>query len=90
MATYVDKLAEDIDPLSFLLVFLDCFPNCQGLPAKKWSVKRWLSNLIQIDGSQFQSNGFVCAASDWIMRHGVKMTAHFQFKTSPQVFEQAN
>jgi hypothetical protein len=52
-------------------VFPDCFPNAQGLPAEKVSVKQWLSYLIQIDGSPFQSLAFVCAASDWIMRHGV-------------------
>ncbi len=39
VATYVDEPAEDIDPLWFLLVFLDCFPNGQGLPAEKVSVK---------------------------------------------------
>jgi hypothetical protein len=27
VATYADKHAEDIDPLWFLLVFPDCFPN---------------------------------------------------------------
>jgi hypothetical protein len=35
VATYADKHAEDIDPLWFLLVFPDCFPNGQGLPVKK-------------------------------------------------------
>jgi hypothetical protein len=34
VATYADKPAKDIDPLSFLLLFLDCFPNEQGLPNK--------------------------------------------------------
>ncbi len=29
VATYVDKPAEDVDPLWFLLVFPDCFPNGQ-------------------------------------------------------------
>ena len=64
VATYADKLAEDIDPLWFLLVFPDCFPNGQGLPTEKVSVKRWLSYLVQIDGSPFQSNVFVCVAGD--------------------------
>ena len=64
MATYAVKLAEDIDPLWFLLVFLDCFPNGQGLLAEKVSVKRWLSYLIQIDKSPFQSNVFCCDAGD--------------------------
>ena len=90
VATYADKPAEDIDPLWFLLVFPDCFPNGQGLPTQKVSVKRWLSYLIQIDGSPFQSNAFVCAAGDWIMRHGVNLAAHLQFKTSPKLFEKAN
>ena len=90
MATYADKHAVDIDPLWFLLVFLDCFQNGQGLPTKKVSVKRWLSYLIQIDGSPFQSNAFVCADGDWIMRHGVNLAAHLQFKTSPKLCEQAN
>ena len=54
VATYADKPPEDIDPLCFLLVFPDCFPNGQGLPTKKVSVKRWLiSYLIQIHGSPF-------------------------------------
>ena len=53
VATYADKPAEDIDPLWFLLVFPDCFPNGQGLPVEKVSVKRWLSYLIQIDESPF-------------------------------------
>ena len=56
VTTYADKPAEDIDPLWFLLVFPDCFPNGQGLLVEKVSVKRWLSYLIQIDGSPFQSN----------------------------------
>ena len=90
VATYSDKPAEDIDPLWFLLVFPDCFPNAQGLAGNNVSVKRWLSYLIQIDGSRFQSNAFVCAAGDWIMRHGVNLAAHLQFKTSPKLFEQAN
>ncbi len=54
------------------------------------SVKRWLSYLIQIDGSLLQSNAFVCAASDWIMRHKNNLVAHLQFKTSPKLFDQAN
>ena len=88
--TYADKHAEDIDPIWFLLVFLDCFPNRQGLLAKKVQVKRWLSYLIQVDGSLFQSNCFVCAVGDQIMRHGVNLAAHVQFKTSPILFKQAN
>ena len=64
MAKYVDKHAEDIDLLWFLLVFLDCFQNEEGLLEKKISAKRWLSYLIQIDGSPFQSNAYVCVASD--------------------------
>ena len=40
VATNADKHAEDIDPLWFLLVFPDCFPNDQELPVKKVSVKR--------------------------------------------------
>ncbi len=71
-------------------MFQDCFPNCQGFHAEKVSVKRWLSYLIQIDGSPFQSNAFVCVVGDWIMRHGVNLAAHLQFKTSPIFFEQAN
>ncbi len=59
VATYADKHAEDIDPLWFLLVFPDCFPNAQGLPAEKVSVKRCMFNLIQVDESSFQSNAFV-------------------------------
>ncbi len=90
MATYADNPAEDIDPLWFLLVFLDCFPNGQGLLAEKVKAKRWLSYLIQVDGSPFQSNAFVCAAGDWIMRHRVNLAAHLQFKTSPKLFEQAS
>jgi hypothetical protein len=58
VATYADKPSEDVDPIWFLLVFIDCFPNGQGLP-----VKQWLSYLIQIDGSPFQPNAFVCADS---------------------------
>ncbi len=53
-------------------------------------VKRWLSYLIQIDGSPFQSNAFVCAAGDWIMRHRVNLAAYLQFETSPKLFAQAN
>jgi hypothetical protein len=53
-----------IDPLWFLLVFPDCFPNAQGLAGNNVHVKRWLSYRIQIDGSRFQSNAFVCAAGD--------------------------
>ncbi len=64
VATYVDKNAEDVEPLWFLLVFLDCFPNGQRLHAEKVSVKRWLSYLIKINGSPFQSNDFVCVACD--------------------------
>ncbi len=76
MATYADKFAEHIDPLWCLLVFLDYFPNGQGLLVEKVSVKRWLSFPIQIDGiSPFQSNDLVCAAGDLIMRHGVKLAA---------------
>jgi len=90
MATYADKHAEDIDPLWFLLVFRDCFPNAHGLPTEKVSVKRWLSYLIQIDGSPFQSNAFVCVVGDWIVRHGVYLAAHLQFKSSPKLFEQGN
>ena len=90
MATYADKPVEDIDPLWFLLVFLDCFPNAQGLPTEKLSVKRRLSYLAQIDGSPFQSNAFVCAVGEWIKRHGVNLAAHLQFKTSQKIFEQAN
>ena len=90
MATYDDILAGDIDPPWFLLVFPYCFPNGQGLLANKLSVKRWLFYLIQIDGSPFQSNAFVCDAGDGIMRHGVNSAAHLQFKTSPKLFEQAN
>jgi hypothetical protein len=33
---------------------------------------------------------FVCANSVLIMRHGVNLAAHLQFKTSPKLFEQAN
>ncbi len=73
-----------------LIVFLDCFQNRQELPVEKVSVKRWLSYLIQIDGSAFQSNAFVCAAGDRILRHNVNQAAHLQFKTSPKLFEQAN
>jgi len=70
VATHANKHVEDIDPFWFLLVFLDCFPNGQGLVENKVSVKRWLSYLIQIDGSPFQSHAFVCVAGDWIiMRH---------------------
>ncbi len=54
------------------------------------SIKGWLSYLIQIDGSPFQSNAFVYIVGDWIMRHGVNLAAHLQFKTSPKLFEQAN
>ncbi len=69
----------------------DCFPNGQGLLiAKKVSVKRWISYLIQIDGCPFQSNAFVCGAGAEIMRHGVNLAAYLQFKTSPKLFEQAN
>ena len=60
VATYSDKPAEDIDPLWFLLVFPDCFPNGQGLPVEKVSVKRWLSYLIQIDGLKSISIECVC------------------------------
>ena len=59
-----DKHAQDIDPLWFFLVFLDCFPNAQGLPGKKVLIKLWVSYLIQIDASTFQSNDFVCACGD--------------------------
>jgi len=55
------------------------------------SAKRWLSYLIQIDGSPFRSNAFViCDVDGWIMRHGVNLAAHRQFKTPPKLFEQAN
>ena len=90
MATYADEPAEDIDPLWFLIVFPDSFPNGQGLPVEKVSVKRLLSYIIQIDESSFQSNAFVCAARDVIMRHGVNLAAHLQFKTLPKLFDQAN
>jgi hypothetical protein len=53
-----------------------CFPNGQGLHAEKVPVKRWLSNLIQIDGSPIQLNAFLCAAGEWIMRHGVNLASH--------------
>ena len=90
MTANADKSAKGIDPLWFLLVFPDYFPNGQGLPAKKVSVKRWVSYRFQIDGSPFQSNSIVCAASDLIMRHGVHLAAYLQFKTLPKLFEQAN
>jgi hypothetical protein len=64
VATYIVRRAEDIDHLWFLLFFPNCFPNGQGLPANKVSVKRWISYLIQIDGNPIQSNAFVCVASD--------------------------
>ena len=83
VATYADKPAEDIDPLWVLLLFPDYFPNGQRLLADKVWVKRWLSYLIQIDGSPFQSNAFVCASGEWIMRYGDNLAAHLQFKTSP-------
>ena len=35
VATYADKLAEDVDPLWFLLVFPDCFPNGQETACEK-------------------------------------------------------
>ena len=82
MAIYADKHADDIDLLWFLLVFPDCFPNGQGLPSEKVSVKRWISYLIQNDGISFQSNAFVCVVGDWIMRRVVNLAAHLQFKTS--------
>jgi hypothetical protein len=67
------------------------FQNGQGLPANKVSVKRWLSYLIQIDGSPFKSNAFDCVAGDWIMHHGVNLIApHLQFKTYPKLLELAN
>jgi hypothetical protein len=72
------------------LVFQVCFPNGQGLPAEKVSIKRWISYLIQIDGSPFQSNDFVCVVGDCIMRHGVNLAAHLQLKNSPKIFKQAN
>ena len=57
VATYADKLAEDIDSLWFLLVFPDCLPNAQGIfPEKVSVIKRLHFYLIQIDGSLFQSN----------------------------------
>jgi hypothetical protein len=90
MAAYADKPAEDIDPLWFLLAFLDCFPNWQGLPRKKVSVKRWLFYLIQIRGSPLQSLAFECVGGDWIIRHGVNSSTYLQFKTSPKLFEQAS
>ena len=71
-------------------MFPDYFSNGQGLLAEKVSDKRWLSYLIQIDGSPFQSNTFLCAASDWIIRHGGNWAAHLQLKTSLKLFEQAN
>ena len=65
MATYVDKHVEEIDPLWVLLVFPDCFPNAQGHLAETVPFKRWLSYLIQIDGSPFQSNNAcVCDVGD--------------------------
>ena len=76
VATYADELAEDIDPIWFLLVFPDCFTNGQGLLAKTVMVKRWLSYLIHIDGSPFQWNAFVCVDGDWIVRHGVNLAAY--------------
>ena len=82
MATYADKLKDNIDSLWFLLLFLDYFPNRQELPENKVSViKRWLSYLIQIDISPFKSNAFICVVSDWIMRRGENLAAHLQFKT---------
>jgi hypothetical protein len=60
VATYSDKSAEDIDPLWFLLVFADCFPNAQGLAGNNVYVKRWLSYLIQIDGSRLFSIKCFC------------------------------
>ena len=56
MATYADKLVEYIDPLWFLLVFPECFPNEHKLHDKKVSIEICFSFLIQIDGSPFQSN----------------------------------
>ena len=64
MATYQDRHVEDIDSLWFLLVFPYCFLNGQGLPAKKVSVKRWLSYLIQIEGNTVQSSAYVCAIGE--------------------------
>ena len=90
MATYDNKPAKDIDPQYFFLVFPYCFPNGQGLPAKKVLVKRWLTYLIQKNGSPFQSIDFVCDAGNYIMRHGVNLAANLLFKTSPKLFEQSN
>ncbi len=34
VATYADNHVKDIDPLWFLLLFSNCFPNAQGLHGK--------------------------------------------------------
>ena len=87
---YGDQPVEDLDAQWFLMVFLDHFPNCQGLPPPGVSIKRWLKHLVLRHGSLFQRADFVCAAGDWLLRHGVNLAAFLQFKSSPDQFHMAN
>ena len=80
---------EDLDPIWFLIVFLDHFPNGTGLPPPGVSIRAWLRYLIKIDGSLFQLAPFLCAAGDWILRHEVNLAAYLQFKVSPGKFARA-
>ena len=87
---YGDQPVQDLEALWFLMVFFDHFPNCQGLPPPGVSIKRWLRHLILRHGSLFQRARFVCAAGDWLLRHGVNLAAFLQFKSSPEQFQMAN
>lgn len=80
---------EDIDPAWFLLVFFDYFPNGRGLPPPGVSVLAWLKYLIRIDGSWFQSDEFICAVGDWLLRHEVNLSAWLQFKVAAADFNEA-
>lgn len=87
---YGDQPVQDLEALWFLMIFFDHFPNCQGLPPPGVSIKRWLRHLILRHGSLFQRARFVCAAGDWLLRHGVNLAAFLQFKSSPEQFQMAN
>ena len=87
---YDDQPVEDLDARWFLMVFLDHFPNCQGLPPPGVSIKRWLKHLVLRHDSLFQRADFVCGAGDWLLRHGVNLAAFLQFKSSPDQFHMAN
>ena len=86
---FEDTPLQDIDPAWFLMTFPDHFPNGRGLPPERVSVIAWIKWLINIDGSLFQLDEFICAVGDWLLRHEVNLKAWLQFKVAPADFNRA-